>query len=286
MLVIFRWIRNQAYPLLYVLLLLSAVTQIFRYHFYQHSIYFGHALGIHRSIDVWRSGITSYFKLRTTNEQLVKENGLLRNQLNWNLTSNSPKGASTYKDTFTNTLIKYEYIPARVIRNSVNEQNNFIVLDRGYKDGIKKHMSVICPMGIVGVVVEYAAHYSLVMSVLNSKFEITPYFYNLKISQGVISWDGEDPNYVELEEVNRFVKLKNGMKLYTSNYSLLFPAGIPIGTIAKSESNLKSNFYSIKVKLATDFSQLDVVTVIKNIHQNELDVLNEIIPTQEGGAND
>jgi rod shape-determining protein MreC len=76
------------------------------------------------------------------------------------------------------------------------------------------------------------------------------------------------------------------MKLYTSNYSLLFPAGIPIGTIEKSESNLKSNFYSIKVKLATDFSQLDVVTVIKNIHQNELDVLNQIIPTQEGGAND
>jgi hypothetical protein len=49
---------------------------------------------------------------------------------------------------------------------------------------------------------------------------------------------------------------------------------------------LKSNFYSIKVKLATDFSQLDVVTVVKNIHQNELDVLNQIIPTEEGGAND
>ena len=29
MLVMFRWIRNQAYPLLYILLLLSAVTQIF-----------------------------------------------------------------------------------------------------------------------------------------------------------------------------------------------------------------------------------------------------------------
>ena len=98
--------------------------------------------------------------------------------------------------------------------------------------------------------------------------------------------DGEDPNFVELEEVNRFVKLKNGMKLYTSNYSLLFPAGIPIGTIEKSESNLKSNFYQIKVKLSTDFSQLDVVTVVKNIHQNELDVLNALIPTKSGGAND
>jgi rod shape-determining protein MreC len=54
----------------------------------------------------------------------------------------------------------------------VNDQNNFIVLDRGFKDGIKRHMSVVCPMGIVGVVVESAEHYSLVMSVLNSKFEI------------------------------------------------------------------------------------------------------------------
>jgi rod shape-determining protein MreC len=262
------------------------VTQIFRYHFYQQSIYFSHALGVHRKLDEWRSDVTGYFMLKTTNEQLVNENNLLRNQLNWNLTSNSPKGSSNYTDTFTNTLIKYEYIPARVIRNSVNEQNNFIILDRGYKDGIKKHMSVICPMGIVGVVVESAAHYSLVMSVLNSKFEITPYFYNLKISQGVISWNGDDPSYVDLEEVNRFVKLKEGMKLYTSNYSLLFPAGIPIGTIEKTESNLKSNFYKIKVKLATDFSQLDVVTVVKNIHQDELDLLNNIIPVTEGGAND
>jgi hypothetical protein len=26
--------------------------------------------------------------------------------------------------------------------------------------------------------------------------------------------------------------------------------------------------------------------VVKNIHQNELDVLNSIIPTEEGGTND
>jgi rod shape-determining protein MreC len=139
-------------------------------------------------------------------------------------------------------------------------------------------MSVVSPMGIVGVVVESAEHYSLVMSVLNSKFEITPYFFDLKTSQGVISWNGEDPTVVDLEEVNRFVKVKNGMKLFTSNYSLLFPAGIPIGTIVSSSSNLKSNFHRIKVKLATDFGQLDVVTVIKNIHQKELDVLNNTIP--------
>lgn len=285
MMVIFRWIRNQAHPLLFVLLLFSAVTQIVRYHFYQHSIYFGQALGAHRQLDAWKSDIKSYFNLKNVNQQLIAENTLLKQQLNWNLTFNSPKRDSAYRDTNTGNFVKYEYIQARVIRNSVQEQNNFIILDRGFKDGIKRHMSVVSPMGIVGVVVESAEHYSLVMSVLNSKFEITPYFYDLKTSQGVISWNGEDPTLVDLEEVNRFVKVKNGMKLFTSNYSLLFPAGIPIGTIVSSNSNLKSNFHRIKVKLATDFGQLDVVSVVKNTHQKELDVLNQAIPSSNTEEN-
>jgi rod shape-determining protein MreC len=279
MLVIFRWIRNQAHFLLFILLLLSSVTQIFRYHIYQHSIYFGQALGAQRQLDAWKSDIKSYFNLKNVNQQLIAENTLLKQQLNWNLTFNSPRRDSTYRDTNTGNFVKYEYIQARVIRNSVREQNNFIILDRGFKDGIKRHMSVVSPMGIVGVVVESAEHYSLVMSVLNSKFEITPYFYDLKTSQGVISWNGEDPTVVDLEEVNRFVNVRNGMKLFTSNYSLLFPAGIPIGTIVSSNSNLKSNFHRIKVKLATDFGQLDVVSVIKNTYQKELDVLNQAIPS-------
>ncbi len=279
MLVIFRWIRNQAHFLLFILLLLSSVTQIFRYHIYQHSIYFGQALGAQRQLDAWKSDIKSYFNLKNVNQQLIAENTLLKQQLNWNLTFNSPRRDSTYRDTNTGNFVKYEYIQARVIRNSVQEQNNFIILDRGFKDGIKRHMSVVSPMGIVGVVVESAEHYSLVMSVLNSKFEITPYFYDLKTSQGVISWNGEDPTVVDLEEVNRFVNVRNGMKLFTSNYSLLFPAGIPIGTIVSSNSNLKSNFHRIKVKLATDFGQLDVVSVVKNTHQKELDVLNQAIPS-------
>jgi len=285
MMVIFRWIRNQAHPLLFALLLLSAVTQIFRYHFYQHSIFFGQALGVHRQLDKSKADIKEYFNLRNVNQQLIAENTLLKQQLNWNLTYNSPKRDSSYRDTNTGNFVKYEYIQARVIRNGVNDQNNFIVLDRGFKDGIKRHMSVVCPMGIVGVVVESAEHYSLVMSVLNSKFEITPYFYDLKTSQGVVSWNGEDPFHADLEEVNRFVKVKAGMKLYTSNYSLLFPAGIPIGSIESASSNLKSNFHKIKVKLATDFSQLDVVSVVRNIHQKELDVLNQITPTDNSESN-
>ena len=285
MLVIFRWIRNQAYPLLFALLFLSAWSQILRFHLYQQSIYFNQSLGFYRQIDSWKSDITQYFGLREKNQELIHENQLLKDQLNWNFTDYSPKRNDSYLDSITNTIVKYEYIKARVIRSSVGEQNNFIVLDQGYENGVKQHMSVVSPMGIIGIVVESTAHYSLVMSVLNSKFEITPYFKELKASHGVINWNGEDPRYVELEEVNHFVKVKNGMQLFTSNYSLIFPAGIPIGTIVKSSSNLTANFFTIKVKLATDFSKIDMVSVVKNIQQEEIDQLDNTIPTKDDRDN-
>ncbi len=285
MLVIFRWIRNQAYPLLFALLFLSAWSQILRFHLYQQSIYFNQYLGFYRQIDSWKSDITQYFDLEEKNQKLINENQLLKDQLNWNLTDYSPKRDISYLDSITNSIVKYHYIKARVIRSSVNEQNNFIILDQGYENGVKQHMSVVSPMGIVGIVLESTAHYSLVMSVLNSKFEITPYFKELQSSHGVINWNGEDSRYVELEEVNRFVKVKNGMQLFTSNYSLIFPAGIPIGTIVKSSSNLKANFFTIKVKLATDFSKIDWVSVVKNNQQEEIDKLDNAIPIKDDRNN-
>ena len=46
---------------------------------------------------------------------------------------------------------QYEYIPAKVLNNSINKIQNFIVINKGWKQGIQKNMAVICPTGIVGV---------------------------------------------------------------------------------------------------------------------------------------
>ena len=77
MLVIFRWIRNQAHFLLFILLLLSSVTQIFRYHIYQHSIYFGQALGAQRQLDAWKSDIDLGDMVSVTGEIITSKRGEL-----------------------------------------------------------------------------------------------------------------------------------------------------------------------------------------------------------------
>jgi rod shape-determining protein MreC len=116
---------------------------------------------------------------------------------------------------------------------------------------------------------------------LNSKFEITPYLRDITLNQGVLNWNGNNPQFASLNEVNRFEKVKKGMKLFTSNYSLIFPAGIPIGEIEEINTSLKSNFHEIVVKLSTDFTRLDHVSVVNVLEQEQLQQLDNQISQEE-----
>lgn len=281
MIVIFRWIRNQAYPLLFILLFLSSFIQVIQFNIYQNSVFFNQTLGFHRKIDASKASITQYFNLSNENEKLIAENNLLKQQIQWNLQSPTIKRDTQFLDTNTNTRLRYSYINARVIRSTINKRNNFIVLDKGTESGINENMAVIGPAGIVGIVFKASKNYALVLSVLNSKFEITPYLRDITLNQGVLNWNGNNPKYASLNEVNRFEKVKKGMKLFTSNYSLIFPAGVPIGEIDEINTSLKSNFHEITVKLSTDFTRLDHVSIVKVIEQEQLQQLDNQINQEE-----
>ena len=281
MIVIFRWIRNRAYPLLFVVLLISSLLQIVQYNLYQRSVFFNQTLGFYRKIDKEKSDITAYFDLKQQNEALQLENQLLRNQLSWNLQSTGVFNEVQINDSNTKSFARFEQISAQVVKNSTNRRNNFIIIDKGKKHGISKNMAVVGPNGIVGIIFESKDNYSLVLSVLNSKFELTPYIREITLNQGVISWDGSNPRFIDLLEVNRFEKVKKGMKLFTSNYSLIFPAGIPIGTINDVKTSLTSNFHEITIQLSTDFTRLNQVTVIKLKEQLELEQIQQTIQQNE-----
>ena len=63
----------------------------------------------------------------------------------------------------------YEYIPAQVVNNSTTQANNYIIINKGAVDGIKRDLSVISSDGIVGVVTDVSRHYASIMSLLHSK---------------------------------------------------------------------------------------------------------------------
>jgi rod shape-determining protein MreC len=161
---------------------------------------------------------------------------------------------------------------AGVINNSTNLASNYLTLDKGYHDGIRKDMAVIYPNGIVGIVNEVSSNFSSVVSLLHPKARISA---RLKKSDyvGTVIWEGESDTVVTLKDIPTHVKIEVGDTVFTSGYSLLFPEGILIGKVSKFDISHGKGFYHIDVRLSTNFNNIRYVYVVKNLLKDELEEL-------------
>jgi rod shape-determining protein MreC len=212
-----------------------------------------------------------YFHLKQTNKQLAEENARLRNLLGANF-----EGADTTKKMYMDSLVKdtlgrvrkYEWLPAKVVSNSIASQMNYITIHRGSNQGIKKDMAVIGPTGVVGMVVDVSENYSKVMSLLNRNSKVSSMFINGNVS-GSVEWDGKDPQFLTLKNIPKSVKVAKGDTVVTSTYSANFPSHIYVGFVNSVTADASSNFYTIKLKTATNFFSIQYVNVVANVQWDE-----------------
>ncbi len=217
------------------------------------------------------SNLKSYFSLYETNRILAEENTKLRNSLAANFQT-----IPTSVDQATDTTItdssgqyrKYTYLPAKVAGNGFTGQNNYLMLERGAKQGIKKGMAVVNAAGIVGVVVETTDNFSKVMSLLHRNSRVSA-MLKKDNTTGSVEWDGADPSYLILKNITRSTKIVKGDTVLTSNYSANFPSNLMIGTIAEVALDPASNYYVLKVKTSTNFYNIQFVNVIDNVRYKE-----------------
>lgn len=169
---------------------------------------------------------------------------------------------------------KFCYHPARVVTMTTNRHHNYIVLDRGAKDGISKDMGVITPnREFVGTVVSCSEEYAVVMPLLNTRFKIGG---RLVDSDYVCSvyWEGESQHEVTAVEISRYAEPKKGMVVNVESDRL--PQDIMIGTIEHSKINASKSAYSAELRLAADMPRLSNVLVVENSDQRQLDDLIEL----------
>jgi rod shape-determining protein MreC len=179
---------------------------------------------------------------------------------------------------FDSINVRYRFIPAEVIDNSVNRQNNYITINKGKKDGIKPEMGLVGPNGIVGIITNVSEHYATGQTVLNRRWRVSAKIKNSNYF-GSLVWDGLDYRFARLNEIPFHVELAIGDTIITSGYSSVFPAGIMIGQIENFDIGSGDNFYEIGVRLSTNFKTLTYVEVvqdkdaseIKNLKRNNLD---------------
>lgn len=209
---------------------------------------------------------SDYFRLKKANEELSRENALLRTQLE----SNRLTTDTSYSE-ITDSVSGYHYIyrQAKVVNNMVNKLQNYITINKGEKHGIKPGMGVITARGLAGVVRHTSANYATVVSILNTKLKVSAKLRETN-HFGSLEWDGKSPEYVYLNDIPSHAPVHVGDAVVTSGFSAIFPDNILIGVIEGYKLNEGEGFYVIKVKLSTDFRNLTYVEVVEKPDKEEL----------------
>ena len=258
------------YWFLFVILEVASFVLLFRFNNYQQSAYFTSANTVVGAVYEVSGGISSYFHLKSVNEDLLDRNMLLEEQIN-----NLEKALKERQldSIAVNSIRKmpqkdYQLFKARVIKNSLNLADNYITLDKGSSSGIHSEMGVVDGNGIVGIVYETSPSYSVVISVLNSKSNISCKIVGSEYF-GYLTWEHGDSRYAYLKDLPRHAEFNLGDTVVTSGFSTVFPEGIMVGTVDDMSDSHDGLSYLLKIKLATDFGKLSDVRVIARNGQQE-----------------
>ena len=223
---------------------------------------------------VWGANqrVRNYFSLNRTNRELVQENFALREEL------------SRMEEVLHRARIDTLYagvpptpgfglIPAEVIKISRNKQHNYLILGKGFEDGIQEKSGIITQKGVIGIVDAVSAHFSYAFSFQNNDISISARLGE-EGGTGLLVWDGRTSNGAILKEIPLQYKYQAGDTVFTSGHSLIFPPDIPLG-IAGGSKIINGATNEIQVSLFQDFSAIRYVTVV---HNNAFDELEELEP--------
>lgn len=272
---------------LFLLLEVICLIFVFRHNNFQRTVYLNSANSLSGKLYTEYNDVQYYFHLQSTNDSLVKENERLHNEL-----LSSFEIADTTSILKLDTLRKFSndtahrllsmetrkflYREAKVINNSVTREINTITIRRGSKHGIRPNMGVISPTGVVGVVRSVSENYAVVVSLLYkaTASSASSFGFSARLQRsgeiGTVYWDGSNAGFAQMKDVPRSAQLRRGDTIVTSGYSAFFPENLTIGYIDTFRvSDRSSTSYNIRLKLATNFYNLQYVYVIENLLRDE-----------------
>jgi rod shape-determining protein MreC len=268
---IFLFIGRYFNFLFFLVMQVVALSILFRYNKFHEAIFMNAATEVTGRLSEKYNGVEYYFRLKATNDQLIRENERLHQQLRENyegpdstsrLFTNLPNSDSS------NEVQKWLYMEAKVVNTTTSTQTNFLTIHRGTGQGVQAHSGVIGPQGIVGEVVNASRDYAVVMSVLNRQFKAV---VKLKRGgdRGTIEWDGVSPQYVTLKDIPKSAKINRGDTVVTSEVSPRFPPEVMVGTINDIIDDKSTNFYTLKIQRSTNFFNVEYVYVTANTQYGE-----------------
>lgn len=269
-------VKYRAWIVFIIYALISCIL-LFSNNPYQRHVYLSSASKVTATVYDMAHSVTGYFHLRAINDDLQRRNAQLESEV---IALRSHVDRLELELSYDSLQVieplqQYDFILASVINNSISHKHNFITISKGTTDGVEPEMGVVDRNGVVGVVNTCGPHYSNIISLLNPDFRLS---CKLKGSDvfGSLVWDGEDSREALLEELPKHTVFHPGDTIITSGYSAMFPEGIPVGIVMGNEHTRDDNFFTLRVKLLTDFSTLSTVRLVVNNDRKEIKQLENL----------
>lgn len=243
----------------------------------QEKIFFNSLNNVTASVDAAAQNTADYLQLSAYADSLAKANAQMLERMDNAYFIHLIKQDSIHQ---TDWEQQYTYTYAEVTDKTVSKKNNFFILNRGKKHGIKKNRGVVTEKGLVGTVVDVSNDFAQVMTVLHQQSKISAALSRTG-DFGTLIWDGADERYLSLKDIPKHVRPAQGDTIMTSGYSQMFPKGMQIGQIEEFALQPGSNFYDIRVKLFENLRTVKYAYVIDNLKKAQIDSLKAGLITNE-----
>ncbi len=213
------------------------------------------------SIGTFQSGISAIpniFDLQQENKHLRENNIRLSNELSL-LKEAKLENLRLNKLLLFKEKANINLVSAKIINKSLLQTRNTITLNIGENDGVFSGMPVITDDGLVGKVVSTSNNFAIAQILLNKELKVTVKNQRSRVD-GILNFDGVDKLIIKNVPKNADVAI--GDLIITSEYSNLFPSGIPVGFVTES-GQIDNLFKKIVVSPSVNFVTLEEVFVIK-----------------------
>jgi len=230
-----------------------------------------------RSYDYFAQGVSRSFKNYVYLVKIREQNVSLQKQIAFLEMENQMLREQAQESERLQALLQFQQsidlasLPARIIGWDLSSYAQTLTINRGTKEGIVAGQAVIAFQGLVGQVLDepgrvLARDRAAVLMVTDPTSRVSVIVDRTR-DRAILQGAGRDDRML-LVYLPAEAKVEKGDAVSTSGLGGVFPPGLKVGTVFKTESNPFFGSVQCWVKPSVDFAHLEQVLVLTGAEKN------------------
>ncbi|MEE8152605.1 MAG: rod shape-determining protein MreC [candidate division NC10 bacterium] len=155
--------------------------------------------------------------------------------------------------------LSFTVAPAGVVGKDATNWFHSVLIDRGSRHGIERHMAVIAPGGLVGQVVEVTPSSARVQLITDPVSSVGALLQSSRVTGLLV---GAQSGRIRIKYLPVRAEVRGGEVVVTSGLGGVYPKGILVGKVVAVDRRSGALFQEATVEPGIDFSRLEEVLIV------------------------